>query len=108
MIETILAVLCGIAVTYVLFQAWNKYSLRYNHRILQNSKCKNCSEVLGDKALGDALKELEKEKVQLKHEAKIGTIKLHNMALICPNCGTKNYERDLYKANQGNRKKKLE
>lgn len=88
-----------------ILKLWNKFSLTYNHKILQNSKCMNCDEVLGTEALRTAIVELQKEKEQLKQETKVATVKLHNMRLICPNCQTENFERDLYKANRANRKK---
>ncbi len=96
--KTILISLGIVAVLIMLLKFWNKYSLIYNHGILKKSKCKNCIEILGAEALENAIIELENEKKRYKHEAKIGTVKLHNMKLICPNCGTENFERDLYKA----------
>ena len=91
-------------VLILLLKVWNKYSRIYNHKILTNSRCKNCKEILGSKALKAAIIELEKEKTRIKQEAKVGTVTLHNMKLICKNCDTENYERDLYKTNRDLRK----
>ena len=104
--NSILIAVGVIVALIVLLKIWNKYSLRYNHEILLNSRCKNCAEFLGAVALNNAVRELEKEKEQLKREAKIGSVKLHNMKLICPNCGIENFERELYKANRESRKNK--
>ncbi len=84
----------------LLTSIWNKFSRRYNYGILKNSACKNCGEILGDKSLEIAISKLDKEKEKLKHEAKLGAVKLHNMELACPNCTTINFERDLYKTNR--------
>ncbi len=65
-----------------------------------NSKCIYCSEILGNESLEKAQAELESEKRAFKEEAKIGTIKLQNMKLMCTNCGGVNHERELYKASK--------
>jgi hypothetical protein len=94
-------ILVGIVLGFViLLNVWNKYSRKYNYGILRNSTCKSCGEVLGNESLDIAIPKLKEEKEQLKQNAKIGTVKLHNMELVCSNCGTINFERDLYKANR--------
>lgn len=98
-------VIAVVILISVFLKFWNKYSRKYNYNILQKSKCKNCHQVLGSNVLANAVKELEKEKAQMKANAKFGTVKLHNMNLICLNCGTENFERDLYKANRLNKRK---
>lgn len=81
----------------LLLKVWNKYSRKFNHNVLRNSACKSCGNVLGDESLNIATSKLEKEKEQLKREAKIGTVQLYNMELICPHCGAVNFEREMYK-----------
>jgi hypothetical protein len=89
----------GVALI-ILVVICNKFSLKYNHGILRNAVCKNCSEVLGNESLNKATEKLERELEQYKRDAKLGTFKLHNMELICPHCGVVNLERELYHANR--------
>lgn len=95
-----------IAIIMLILKVWNNYSLKFNHGILRISKCKNCTEVLGSEALENAILALQKEKNQLKHETKVGKVKLLNMKLICPTCQAVNFEQDLYKANRKNKANK--
>jgi len=88
---TILTLVLSIIGWIVLMKVWNKYTRRYNYGILRKSKCKNCAEILGDVSLQIAIEKLQKEKEKIKQEAKIGTVKLHNMKLVCPNCATENF-----------------
>jgi hypothetical protein len=104
MIDNILIIIGVMAIMFVIPKFWNKYSRRYNYRILRSSKCKKCSELIGSEALEKAIEKLKIEQEKFRSEAKFGTLKLYNMELTCPNCGTKNYERDLYKANRERKK----
>lgn len=100
--NNLLLIFSVIALFFLILKIWNKYSREYNHNILRKSRCKNCHTTLGDHSLKSAIIELQKEKEELKRNANLGTIKLHNMILICQNCGTENFERDLYKARGNN------
>lgn len=101
----IVLIIVSVAVgLIVLLKVWNKYSLKYNHGILRNSECGNCGNILKEESLIDAITKLDKEKEQMRKDAKLGTVKLHNMELICANCGAVNFERDLYKANSKKKK----
>ena len=101
-----IAVIAAMALLVLALKVWNYFSRRYNHKILRNSHCKNCAEMLNSETFENALRELEKEREQFKNETKIARVKLLNMKLICQNCGTENHERDLYQVYRESRNSK--
>lgn len=104
--NTVLIVIGVMVGIVILLKLWNKFTLQYNHSILGNSECIKCGTVLGEESLRAAIVKLNEEKEQLKKGTKIGAVRLHNMELVCSNCGALSLERDLYRMNRKNKKNK--
>jgi hypothetical protein len=97
----------GIVLVFMIFlNIWNKLARKYNDKILINSICRNCKCILGKDSIDKSRMEWEKEIQKIKTESKIGTIRFRDMELICPNCGTKNKESELYKIYRKREKRK--
>jgi hypothetical protein len=83
-----------------LLKIWNIIVRNYNNNILSNSRCYKCGSVLGMKCLDEAIQRWEYEKQKIREESQKPTIIISDMDLICPRCGKRNSEQDLYRRNR--------
>ncbi len=88
-----------------LLKIWNLMVRNYNNNILSNSTCDNCGSALGSKSLTEAIQRWEIDKQRMKEEKTMPSILLSDMSLICPKCGKRNSEQELYRRNREKRNK---
>jgi hypothetical protein len=95
-------IIVGIVVIGLIFllKLWNILARNYNNNILSNSTCDNCGSILGMKCLNEAIQRWEYEKQKIKEESQKPTIIISDMNLICPKCGKRNSEQELYRRNK--------
>ena len=89
-----------LALLVMLMRLWNRVAGGYNDRILAQAPCKNCQKPLGAACILPARQKWREELIAIRMEGR-SAVKLSNLELQCPHCGTSNFEQDIY---QGRRR----